>query len=366
MTREERESIYVEKLSEINPNIILVGEYISNKKPVLHKCLKHNVLWDAYPFTLLKGYGCKECGKEKISKRHKMTHEEFVDKFNKLNSDVVIVGKYINNRTKIDVKCKYGHEWLAFPSNILNRQGCKKCFDINRTCTHEEYVKKIQDKNVSVIDMYINSKTKILHKCKDCGYEWNISPSDILSGYGCPECAGTKKKTQEQYIKDVFNVNKNIEVLGEYINSRVKIQHKCKKCNNVWYASPHDILDLHGCPKCNSSSGESKISNLLTSNKILYIGQYKFDDCCDKRSLPFDFYLPDYNICIEYQGIQHYEPLEYFGGESGFELRKIHDRIKRKYCQQHKIDLVEIKYNDDIEESINKFILSKTVETATA
>ena len=307
MTRTERENIYIKRLSEVNPNIILTGLYKSNKTPTEHKCLIHDITWEAYPFTLLKGYGCKECGKEKISKANKMSHNEFINKFKSINNDILIIGTYINNRTKIEVKCnKCENSWFAFPSNLLNNQGCKKCSVLSRTFSHKEYAEKIQNLNVDVIEKYINSKTKILHRCKQCNEEWMITPSDIMNGYGCPVCAGVKHKTHKQYIDEILNCNPNIEVIGEYVNNRTKILHKCKKCNYTWNITPHDILRLHGCPKCNSSSGELMISKILTDNGIKFIEQYKFDDCCDKRSLPFDFYLPDYNILIEYQGLQHY------------------------------------------------------------
>ena len=75
--------------------------------------------------------------------------------------------------------------------------------------------------------------------------------------------------------------------------------------------------------------------------------------------LPFDFYLPEYNACIEYQGQQHYTPIEVFKGESGFELRQKHDEMKRNFCIKNNIKLIEIPYweYNNIEKILNNKLL---------
>lgn len=82
----------------------------------------------------------------------------------------------------------------------------------------------------------------------------------------------------------------------------------------------------------------------------------KFDNCKYKNKLPFDFYLPDYNICIEYDGLQHYESIEYFGGEKNYKLRIEKDKIKTKYCQDNNIILERIIYSDNIIEKLENIL----------
>lgn len=74
--------------------------------------------------------------------------------------------------------------------------------------------------------------------------------------------------------------------------------------------------------------------------------------------MPFDFYLLKYNLCVEYQGKQHYETVEFFGGEKEFEIRQKHDKIKRNFCKKNKIVLLEIKYSDNIESKLNEFFIN--------
>ena len=119
---------------------------------------------------------------------------------------------------------------------------------------------------------------------------------------------------------------------------------------------PNSLLSGKGCPICSESHGERNARKWFEEHKIRYVSQKVFDDCKDKKVLPFDFYLPDYNICIEYQGEQHYRPIEYFGGEEQFKTQYKHDKIKRDYCKNNNIRLLEIPYWENVEETLNNFL----------
>lgn len=102
-----------------------------------------------------------------------------------------------------------------------------------------------------------------------------------------------------------------------------------------------------GCQKeKHISKGERKIKRLLEQSKIIFESEKRFKDCKDYRYLPFDFYLPDYNCCIEYDGRQHYESIQYFGGNEEFIKRQQHDNIKNQYCKDNNIKLIRIPYWD--------------------
>ena len=94
----------------------------------------------------------------------------------------------------------------------------------------------------------------------------------------------------------------------------------------------------------------------MENNNINYIPQKRFKDCKDNKPLPFDFYLPILNICIEYDGEQHFKSKEHFGGEQGFLTRQKHDQIKTDYCKNNNIPLLRISYKDNIEEKLNNFL----------
>ncbi len=96
---------------------------------------------------------------------------------------------------------------------------------------------------------------------------------------------------------------------------------------------------------------------------IIYQTEKTFPQCKYKQLLRFDFYLPNFNICIEYDGIQHTQPVDYFGGQKEFELIQLRDEIKNTYCEQNDIHLLRVSYTQTdkhIELLINQFIVNQT------
>ena len=102
-----------------------------------------------------------------------------------------------------------------------------------------------------------------------------------------------------------------------------------------------DVIDNYGM------TDAANLAKYYTG--IIYLKQHKFDDCIYKRKLKFDFYLPDYNMCIEYDGKQHFQIIEHFGGEKRLKETQIKDKIKTEYCINNNIQLIRIKYNQNIE-----------------
>lgn len=126
---------------------------------------------------------------------------------------------------------------------------------------------------------------------------------------------------------------------------------RCLKCGHEWSALPANILKGRGCPKCKLSRGAKSISQYLKEHDIVYEAEYRFDDCADERQLPFDFYLPELNTAIEYDGEQHFGPVRFGQYTEDIALEKFeqaqkHDAIKNKYCETHNINLIRIPYTD--------------------
>lgn len=301
----------------------------------------------------------------------KRTHEEFVSILLGVNSDIEVTGRYIGAHTKIEVVCKLdNHIWMESPNNLIRGSGCPECRKKNLSHKFRKDEKKFLEElketnpNIKIIGKYVNSKTHIKIKCKICGWDWKMTPNNLLRGYGCPRCAKQLKDKTTDYFKwELSLINKDIVVLGEYVGANKLIKLKCKKCSNKWANSPSHLLGGQGCPKCNASKGEKEVEEVLNKLSIRHIREYRFDDCKNgHHTLPFDFYLPDYDACIEYDGEQHFKPIDYFGGEKAFIRRQKNDTIKNKYCKSNKIKLIRIPYTiADIE----KFILKHLVYTDT-
>lgn len=365
MSKKKTHEEYVAELVVKNPNIEVIGEYAGANTKITHHCLLHDVYWETTPSRVLHGSGCEMCRKEKFRISHSKTNEEYIKEINNVNSNIVALEKYIDAKTPILHLCTiHNVEWKAYPDNILHGHGCYKCGNDKTSDkngkTHKEYIKELEIKNPNVIALgtYINSLTPILHKCLVDEYEWYVSPANLLFGRGCPKCCGNIKKEHDEYIFEVESINKDIEVIEQYINARTPISHKCRLCGNIWKSAPYSILQGTGCPCCQGSKGEKQVSKWLDAHNIIYESQKKFNNCRNKNSLPFDFYLPEYNICIEYDGEQHYRPVEYFGGQYGFECRLKHDGIKNDYCKNNNILLLRIPYYKNVEEELNNFLFN--------
>lgn len=239
-------------------------------------------------------------------------------------------------------------------ANLRRGRGCPYCAKRAKR-TPEEYNTELANSHSDIIavEPYVNLKTPILHKCLRCGHEWMVKPTNVLHlNHSCPRCAGRNtNRTQDEFISDVERVNPNILVLDKYVNTTTKIRFQCKQCQYIWKAKPNNILFGKGCPHCKSSRGEIKIAEVLCELNISYVRQYKFLDCVDELCLPFDFYIPQYNCCIEYDGEQHFKPIR-FGNMSSdkaicaYNKCVKHDNIKTQYCIKHNIKLIRISYLD--------------------
>ena len=285
-----------------------------------------------------------------------------------INESIVIHGnkydyslvKYKNNKTKVDIICNEHGIFCQYPFNHLKGHGCSKCSKNNKLTTDEFINKSIKvhgnKYDYSLVE-YEGYNNKVNISCGKHG-TFNQKPSDHLKGHGCPKCGGSKTLTNNKFINKSIKVhgNKYDYSLVEYKNNKTKVDIICKKHDFIFKQKPNDHLSGKGCPKCKLSKGEIVVENILIDKNIDYKIQYHFDKCRNKNTLPFDFYLPDKNMCIEYDGIQHFEPSEYFGGEKSFIQRKENDKIKSKYCIDNNIDLLRIKYNENILDILNKIL----------
>lgn len=287
------------------------------------------------------------------------TVDEFKDQLMEIKPDIEVVGEYYGNHKHISCRCKKcNHEWNAIPCNLLNKAsvGCPKCASIARGIKKTEtYHKKFRDRllkineNIEIVGLLKKAKDHIDVRCKICGHEWAPTQDSLLQGKGCPECsvkkaAKSRMMSTEEFVNRCNKTSPYVEVLGEYNGVKNYINVVCKKCGFYYSTIADNLLQGSGCPICNMSKGERKVASLLDKYHIDFDQQHTFLECRNRRVLPFDFYLPDYNICIEYDGEQHFKPIDHFGGQEYFVKRQENDSIKTNFCQENDIGLVRIPY----------------------
>lgn len=298
---------------------------------------------------------------------------DFIENFCKENNYILITKKQdlINNQSIIEYICPLHGKHTTKVTNVLQGKRCYKC-------SRQTALRKRWDNNLlQRQDDYYN---KLLKKSKENGYillstknniEGNNTYIDFvcpihgvhkmriynyLNNKKCPKC--NTEKASKKFRLGADEVEKRISEMGgkllnkkDYINQTVKnLKIVCGECGEVFITSLQRYK-CHGgqvCSKCANleSKGERTIRHYLEENNILFEQEKWFDDCRDINPLPFDFYLPTFNTCIEYDGEQHYNDRGYKTGlfSDSLEYTKKHDEIKSNYCKKNKIDLIRIPY----------------------
>jgi len=284
-------------------------------------CPIHGI-FEQFPISHLDGIGCFKCKHQEI----------FISKSNILydNKYDYHLVKYIDNYTKVKIICPIHGIFEQTPKNHY-KNGCKKCSDNNKRYTTEEFIEKCKniygDKYDYSLTKYIGTYDKVRIICPEHG-EFEIRPNDHLNDRGCRKCGNYTKGSNRLNTKIFIEKSKKIHgdkydysMVDYKNNGYIKVSIICKK-HGSFKQKPHNHLNGNGCPKCNESKGEKEIRLFLNNKNINFINQKSFDDCRDVLPLPFDFYLPEYNTCIEYDGIQHFEIVENWGGEDGLKDRQ--------------------------------------------
>lgn len=240
--------------------------------------------------------------------------------------------------------------------------GCKECHGLWRD--RENKIEKIKQFYDIVYTYVKNTHTYYHVRCKECGHERDTSLNNLMAHLDCGcKTNVLRNRTAQEFIDEANRYyNNELALMSDYIDQIHKVLLRHLPCGLIWEVRPADII--HGrshCPKCRTkeSAGEQKIKNILDSFNIKYFQQYPLKD---SRQL-FDFFLPDYNLTIEYNGRQHYEYIPFFHKtQDGFKNQLERDEKKRLYCKQNNISLLEISYkqDNDIEEIIKNKISSTT------
>lgn len=290
-----------------------------------------------------------------------LTNIEFIKKAKSVHGDKYdyLQCEYKGGKLKVKIICPIHGIFEKTPNNHLVGQGCPKCSNKYKPTT-EEYIIKAnivhKNKYNYLLANYSNANNKIKIICFEHG-EFSQKPKDHLNGQGCPKCAKKYKPNTKEFIENVkkrhndkYDYNK-----VNYLSNKVKVIIICPK-HGEFLQTPHNHIGGQGCPKCKQPKGEIEINQFLIKNNINYESQKTFDGCVNERSLYFDFYLPNYNTCIEYDGKQHFKAVKYFGGNDGFKIRQERDKIKEDFCKKNNINLIRIKYNESIENNLKIFL----------
>jgi hypothetical protein len=199
--------------------------------------------------------------------------------------------------------------------------------------------------------VYVDRDTKMIITCSIHG-DFLLTPRDHLSDHGgkrgCKKCAIEDRRYKEAHCVDQHLVENNIQIkrIGKYVRSKTKIEWECLNCKYVWGTQPRSIVVMGtGCPKCARGKNENRVGEALQTLGIEN-KKIRIDLSIGKRLYP-DYFLPQFNTIIEYNGQQHYEPV-FFGNWSKDEAenklrdQQYRDNLLMEYCKENNINLLEI------------------------
>lgn len=127
--------------------------------------------------------------------------------------------------------------------------------------THEEYVAELEEINpaIEVIGQYKTANNPLEFRCRVCGHEWTVPAYNLLRGTGCPACnVARKRKSLEQFRQEVAEINSNVEIIGMYVNTHTPIACRCRTCGYEWMPHPTALLAGSGCPRCAGNAPREK------------------------------------------------------------------------------------------------------------
>lgn len=349
-------------MNEKGKEYSLIGEYDKAKTKTK---FRHNVCgytWETAPNTILASKrGCPKC-----SGNARRTTDSFKEEVHSLvGNEYNVIGEYENARTKIRIEHETcGKSYEVTPDSFINLgTRCPICAG-NIRWTNEKFLDEVRNRvgdEYIFKDEYENNSTPLRCLHVLCGYEWHIPPASFLDkNTRCPNCAGNAARNTETYRKEVEEIyGEEYKIIGEYKNNITGVLTR-HKCGNEWVVRPSNLLRGRRCPRCyRESNGEMYVRGILEREEVVFEPQKAFDGCRYKNPLPFDFYLPELNTAIEYDGEQHFRPVN-FGGDwdkakERFKQITLRDNIKNTYCEENGINLIRIPYYLS-EEEIDKLI----------
>jgi len=284
--------------------------------------------------------------------------------------------QYIDSVSKVKIICPIHGVFDQTPNIHIQGGGCKKCvydyYHNKYSLTTNKFIQialqvHSNKYNYSKVN-YVNNHTKVCIICPEHGEFWQIPVDHIRSKRGCRRC----KKIGGNIRDTAAFIKQSIEIHGYkydysdtiYKNIRNKVTIFCYE-HGSFTQSPLLHLRGCGCPVCKNSKGEQNIKSILDQINIKFVLQKTFNDCKNPKTnykLRFDFYLPDYNTCIEFDGKQHFKEgvgsylVNHILTIEEYEEVVYRDLIKTIYCAQNNINLMRINYKQNIKQEMIKII----------
>lgn len=367
LTQEE----FKNKVDDVQENqYLILGEYKNKRSTIKVQCKNCGLIWEPTASLLLRSRIGKNC------KHHINLKNDDVKKriSNATNGNIYMIGEYKGSKVKTDMVCNIcGYKWSTEPYIVYSGHGCPRCRG-KAPITNDSLEKYISENasDYSLVGIVSSSKELVEFKHRKYDHNFFMTPHNFILGQRCPleaskRAGDTNSYSLEKMNSILYTATKNrYQIISEYKRANMNALCIDNQCGNKFYAHPGQLSRGEtGCPICSSSKGEKAVREYLIQHKYSFKEQVKFDDCRNKGLLPFDFGVYDKNklvYLIEYQGKQHYEEVPIFDSKDSLRQRQFRDSIKKAWCKEHDIKLIQIPYKrntsslDKIRKVVNEFL----------
>jgi hypothetical protein len=314
----------------------IVGDFIHLEKKIEVSC-QNGHTWFGKPKTMIDNQSvCQKCHKKSVHSTKQRFEKLCKEKKWEIQSD------YTYATNEVTLKCENNHIWSGKPKNMLfGGNGCVQC---KRKQLEDHLVEQAISRGYVIITELSEIKDRMIVKCKN-QHLWDVSAANFKRGSDCPKCPSLQQKRGEQLFLDKAKETNYIP-LEPYQKNNEKVKIMCP-VGHIWRITPSDFKQGYGCPHCQNSKGAIKIKDYLMEHHISFIPEWRDHQCIYKRTMPYDFYLPELNVAIEYQGRQHTEFVDVFHRDlDGFNEQLKKDTLKKQYCLDNGIHFLEISYLD--------------------
>jgi len=352
---------------------LLIEEYKDVFSKLKIECSCKNIFYRGFKDFKSSGGTCNICTQKNTNNKTKLDKNIVKSTINKMGYELKSLD-YINANSKIEIESYEGYKYKVVYGS-LQQSHIPDAFSITNPFSIYN-INIWTEKNIKpfllISYKFLGSNSKLTWACKICGENWDATWSSIYSSKsGCPYCVNQKVSKNNNLsithpnLLEEWHYTKNKKSPNLYTHGSDSIVWwECNTCRFEWKARIANRTNGRNCPNCMLSKGELKIYEYLKKNNINFEQQYEFNDLLSELGNPlkFDFVIFNNNdnisCLIEFDGIQHFKPVDYFGGEKGFMAQQISDESKNEYCKNNNIKLKRISYLefDNIEEILTYLI----------
>lgn len=297
------------------------------------------------PYTRKKNCICQRV----TNKKPRLTLQK-VKEYMKTRGDILESTTYNNMYESLSVLCgECNNLYVTKLRNYKKTITCPTCNN-KKVLFYEKFKKMTTEYGDTLLSTeYVNVNTKVNIKCGKCNKTFQMTYSAYRCGARCKSCAlkiiSEKIRHNIDFVRKYISDNGD-ELISEYVISKKPITINCGICKKNYNIPFYSFYKTHSrCPCTYISRGERLLKQYFDTKNIKYELQKTFPDCKKTELLKFDFYLPDFNVLIEFDGEQHFKPVKYFGGEDHYNITFERDVIKNVYCLKNNIYLYRIAYN---------------------